>query len=90
MARLSVWRGKGTKLGSQKIAAASGIVSIIQAGLHSRSSICHDLFNLTAGRHLHTAKLRSTSSLMWLSANGRVLMKILSCFLFLIPLDKKR
>ena len=33
LARLSVWHGQGTKLGSQKIAAASGIVSTMQAGL---------------------------------------------------------
>ena len=29
LARLSVWHGQGTKLGSQKIAAASGIISTI-------------------------------------------------------------
>ena len=90
LARLSVWRGQGTKLGSQKIAAASGIVSTMQAGLRSRSSICHGLFNLTAGGHPHTAKLRSTSFSAWLSANGRVLMKVLSSFLLPIPLDGKR
>ena len=81
LARLSVWRGQGIKLGSQKIAATSGIVSMMQAGLHSRSSICYGLFNLTPGEHLHPAKLRSTSSSAWLLANGQVLMKVLSNFL---------
>ena len=56
VARLSVWRGQGTKLGSQKITAASGIVSTMQTGLHSRSSICHGLFNLTGGGHPHISK----------------------------------
>ena len=81
LARLSMWRGQGKKLGSQKIAAASGIVSTMQAGLCSRSSICHGLFNLTPGEHPHPAKLRSTSFSAWLSANDRVLMKVLSNFL---------
>ena len=82
LARLSVWCGQGTKLGSQKIAAASGIVSTMQAGLCSRSSICHGLFNLTPGEHPHPAKLRSTSFSAWLLANGRVLIKFLSNFLW--------
>ena len=90
VARLSVWRGQGTKVGSQKIAAANGIVSTMQAGLCSISSICHGLFNLTAGGHPHIAKLRLTSSSTWLSANGRVLIKVLSSFLLPIPLDGKR
>ena len=90
VARLSVWRGQGTKLGSQKIAAASEIVSTMQAGLHSRSSICHSLFNLIAKGHPHTAKLRLTPSLAWLLANGQVLMKVLLTFLLPIPLNGKR
>ena len=81
LVRLSVWRGQSTKLGSQKIAAASRIVSTMQAGFRSRSSICHGLFNLTPGEHPHPAKLRSTFSSVWLSANGQVLMKVLSNFL---------
>ena len=87
-----MWRdcGQDTKLGFQKIAAASGIVSAMQTRLRSRSSICHGLFNLTAGGHPHTAKLRSTSSSAWLLANGQVLMKVLSSFLLPIPLDGKR
>ena len=82
LARLSVWCGQGTKLRSQKIAAASGIVSTMQAGLRFRSSICHGLFNLTPAEHPHPAKLRSTSSSAWLSANGRALMKVLLNFLW--------
>ena len=81
LARLSVWREQGTKLGSQKTSAAIGIVLSMQAGLRSRSSICHGLFNLTPEKYLHPAKLRSTSSLAWLLANGRVLMKVLLNFL---------
>ena len=90
MARLSMWHGQGTKLRSQKIAAACGIISTMQAGLRSRSSTCHGLFNLTVGGHPHTAKLRSTSFLAWLLANGQVLIKVLSSFLLLILLDGKR
>ena len=90
VARISVWHKQGTKLGSQKIAATSKIVSIMQSGLRARSSICHGLFNLTTGGHPHTAKLRLTSFLAWLSANGRVLMKVLSSFLLPIPLYEKR
>ena len=90
VARLSVWRGQSTKLGSQKIVDASGIVLTTQEGHHSRSSICHGLFNLTAERHPHTAKLRSTSSLVWLLANSRVLVKVLSSFLLPILLNGKR
>ena len=82
LARLSVWHGQGTKLGSQKIVAASEIVSTMQAGLYFRSSICHSLFNLTPGEHLHPAKLRSTSSSTCLSANSWALMKVLSNFLW--------
>ena len=81
LARLSVWRRQGTKLESQKIAAASEIISTMQSGLRSRSSICYGLFNLTPGEHPHPAKLRSTSFLAWLLANGRVLMKVLLNFL---------
>ena len=81
LARLSVWRGQSIKLGSQKIATTGGIVSTMQAGLCSRSSIWHGLFNLTPREHPHSAKRRSTSSLVWLLANGQVLMKVLSSFL---------
>ena len=81
LARLSVCCGQSTKLGPQKIAATSEIVSMMQAGLRSRSSICHGLFNLTPGEHPHPAKLRSIFSLAWLSVNARVLMKVLSNFL---------
>ena len=88
--RLSIWYGQSTKLGFQKLVAISRIVSMMQVGLHSRNSICHGLFNLTAKRHPHTAKLRSTSSLTWLLANGQILMKVLSSFLLPIPLDGKR
>ena len=63
VARLSVWRGQGIKLGSQKIVTANEIVSTMQVGLCSRSSICYGLFNLIARGHSHTAKLRLTSSL---------------------------
>ena len=59
--RLSVWRKQGTKLGSKIIVAASEIVSTMQASLRSKSSICHELFNLIARGHTHTAKLRSPS-----------------------------
>ena len=90
MARLNVWRGQSTKLGSQKIAATSGIVLTMQACLYSRSSICYDLFNLIVGGHSQPAKLRSTSFLAWLLANGRVLIKVLSNFLSPIPLHRKR
>ena len=76
-----MWRGQGTKLGSQKIAATSGIVSTMQAGLCSRSSICHVLFNLTPGEHSHPTKRKSTFFLAWLLANGQVLMKVLLNFL---------
>ena len=69
------------KIGIQKIAAASGIVSIMQASLCFRSSICHSQFHLTAKEHLHPAKLRSTFSLTWSSAHSRVLMKVLLNFL---------
>ena len=77
-------------MGSQKIATTSKIVSTMQANLRFRSSICHELFNLIAGENLHIVKLRSTSFLAWLLANCQVLMKILSSFLLLISLDKKR
>ena len=90
LARLSVWRRQSTKLGSQKIAAASIIVSTMEVDLRSRSSICHGLFNLTARGHSHPTKLRSTSFLAWLLADGRVLIKVLSNFLLPIPLDGKR
>ena len=90
LARLSVWRGQSIKLGSLKIAAASGIISTMQAGLHFRSFFCHGLFNLTPGKHPHPAKLRSSSFSPWLSANGRVLMKVLSSFLSPIPLNGKK
>ena len=91
LARLSVWHRQSTKLGSQKIATAHDIISTMQIGLRSRSSICQSLFNLTAGGHLHPAKLRSTAFSMWLLANSQVLIKILSNFLFAsIPLDGKR
>ena len=77
LARLSVWHGQGTKLELQKIAAASEIVSMMQAGIRSRSSICYGLFNLTSKEYPYLAKLRSTSSSLWLLANGQVLIKIL-------------
>ena len=81
LTKLSVWRGKGTKLRSQKIAAASKIVSTMHAGLCSRSFICHDLFNLTPKEHLYPTNLRFTSFLAWLLANSRVLIKVLLNFL---------
>ena len=90
MAKLSVWRGQSTKLASQKIVATSGIVSTMQADLRFRSSICNGLLNLTVGGRQHTVKLRSTSFLTWLLANGRVLIKVLSSFLLPIPLDGKK
>ena len=90
VARLSVWRKQGTKLGSIKIAATSKIVSTMQAGLRSRSSICNGLFNLIARGYSHTAKLRLTFSSAGLLANGRVLIKVLSSFFLPILSDEKR
>ena len=90
LVRLSVWRRQSTKLSFQKIAATSGIISTIETGFCSRSSICLDLFNLNAKSHPQPAKLRLTSSLAWLLANGQVLIKVLLNFLLLILLNEKR
>ena len=62
----------------------------MQESLRSKSFIYHDLFNLTTEGHPHLAKLRSNSFLTWLSANGRVLIKVLLNFFLPIPLNKKR
>ena len=62
----------------------------MQVSLRSRISICHGLFNLTARGHLYPIKPGLTSFLAWLSANGKVLIKILLNFLLQILLDGKR
>ena len=77
-------------MGSQNLAAASEIVSIMQTSPRFRSSIYHGLFNLTIEKYPYFAKLRSTSSLLLLLANGRVLIKVLLNFLLPIPLDEKK
>ena len=91
LTRLSVWHRQSTKLGFQKIAAASKIILTLQKNLHSKSVICYGLFNLIARGHSYLAKFGLISFLVCLLANGQVLIKVLSNFLFLpIPLDKKK
>ena len=50
----------------------------MQTGLGSRSSNCHNRFNLTAVGQSHSANLRSTSSRAWLPASGRELINAVS------------
>ena len=57
-----VWRVQGVKDESQKRVAVIGIASIIQMGLGSKRSNCHDQFNLTSAGHAQLAKLKFTSS----------------------------
>ena len=90
LSNLSMWHGRSTKFGSQKIAATSRIVLTMQASLCSRSFICYGLFKLTTREYLHLAKLRSNSFWTWLLANAQVLMKVLSNILLPISLDEKK
>lgn len=80
-----------TKLGFQKIAAASGKISTRQIGFWSRKSCYHSLFAFTAIRYWQYAKLRLTSSLVWSLAHGRQsrLTAISNICFFPVPLDGK-
>ena len=73
-----VWQVQGAKNGSQNKAITSGIASIIQTGLGSKRSNCHNRFNLTIAGHSQPAKLKSTSFWSWLLANWRELMNAVS------------
>ena len=69
--RLKICLGYNAKLGSQKIAAASGIASTIQIVILFNSSCCHDLLNFTTWGYWQPTKLRSTSSPEHSLANGQ-------------------
>ena len=73
-ASFRVCLGHSKKLGSQKIAAASGMVSTIWTILVLNSSYCHVLLAFTTGRHWQPAKLRSMSSTNRLAANSQRLI----------------
>ena len=93
LARLSVCHKQNTKLKSPKTAAASRIASIMQRDFCFRSSHCQGMFAFTTGEYWHSAKLKSTSSLMWSSANGqKLILKALlnSCFLPILLNEKRR
>lgn len=60
-ARFTVCQWQGSNDGSQNIAAAKGIASMMQIGFGFTSSNCYNRFSLIAVGQTHSAKLKLTS-----------------------------
>ncbi len=73
-----VWRGQGANSGSQNSAAVREIASIMQTGLRSSSSNCHNRLSLTGVGYPHSPKLKSTSSAACFPVSEREFMNIVS------------